>query len=489
MKKSLLILLSLALLWSCTQDNGDEQQQDVEVEQEDTQVETDDETSSRPDFGVEVDRDAFTLNAVADFNVVSGTGADQTSNLQAALDYLREWGGGNLIIPEGEYYFGGLYMRSGVHILVSKDAVLRPYQNRSDVIVNMIEFTPTWNEDPADDFVENSSISCLEEGEQYTVDYSDWSSDIEANATDPQLAYYSDELSVAEIEAINNGVFYRARFIRVRLARDFMIADANIKSNYTKCCGLLFVGANTEDIADLWEVWRPTNGVIRNCTISNASHGYGLAQTHAGEDLLFEDLSANGGVTLRLEPHVGVNVGVENIYGYNIYNEYGKAAVLFQPHYTHHGKVVIDGVESKSSANAILIRQGFTSDSYAPEDAEIGSFSSESTVTNVKATYGLDAQIEMKDVWIYDEQEYPKIHKEKVGNDPTFYQMEGPSYAPIFDDTDGTYTVTITALTYEGFPYENQQGILTAEMLEPKSQSDMWSIGNSLEIFNRPTSE
>ncbi len=442
---------------------------------------------SIPDnIGVTVDRNNFTRNVVSDFGVEPNTSADLTRSLQNALDEMNRYGGGNLIIPAGEYHFAGLYMRSGVHILVSKDAVLKPFKTSSDRIVNMIEYTPTWNEIPANEFVENSSISCLDEGEQYTVDYSDWSSDIEANGRDPQLAYYKDELAAAEQEAITNNEFFRVRFIRVKLARGFLIADANIKGNYTKCCGLLFVGANTPDVEMQWDVVRPTNGVIRNCSFSNASHGYGLAQTHAAKDLLFENLKSSGGVTLRLEAHVGVTVGIYNIYGRNIYNEYGKAAVLMQPHYTHHGKVIIDGVESKSAAHTILIRKGFTSDSYAPEDAEIGSFSSDSKISNIKSVWGEKAQIEMKDVWIYDEADYDKIAKVKVGNDPTFYQMEGASYDPIFDDTEGTYSVKCENISYEGFPYQNQQGILTAEMLAPKSQKDMWSIGNSLPIFNRP---
>ncbi len=111
------------------------------------------------------------------------------------------------------------------------------------------------------------------------------------------------------------------RFVRGRMVRNFLIADANIIGNYTTCCGMVFVGSDVDESTTTdWEVVCPTNGVVRDCKFTNASHGYGLCQTHAARQMLFEDLWCNGGVTLRLEAHNGGHVGLFDIYGHNIYN-------------------------------------------------------------------------------------------------------------------------------------------------------------------------
>ncbi len=400
----------------------------------------------------------LTCDAVKDYGVEKYTKENQTPKLQKALDDIESKGGGVLIIPKGEYRFAELYMRSGVHIKVSSDAILKPYYTPKTQNIIMVHFTPAAREIPHK-FVENCSISCLDEGKQYTVDYS-------------------------EIAPDKSETLHKVRFVVNRLVRNFTVADAKIMDNFTKFCGIIFVGATTQDVAGVWEVTQPERGVIRNCSINNASHGYGLCQLHAGDGLLFENLRARGGVTLRLEGHAGQNVGTQNIFGHNLYNEYGKSCVMFQPHVTRHGLVTIDGVKTKSSSFAVLIRNGFI-DKVAKQtdpNAEIGNFADGCRVTNIHSIYGREAQTEAKDVWMFEPEELQYI--KKVNKKGGAVQVEGASSAVVFDDTRGGYNVECTNITFEGFPASHPaNGIIKTEDL-PRAQKDTWAISKTVPAYN-----
>lgn len=82
-----------------------------------------------------------------------------------------------------------------------------------------------------------------------------------------------------------------SRFIICRLVKNFLIADAVIKDNYTKFCGLTLVPTTTKG-GDKWEVSLPTNGEIRNCSILNANSGYGLCQLHGAQSIYFRNIYA-----------------------------------------------------------------------------------------------------------------------------------------------------------------------------------------------------
>ncbi|MFR9661768.1 MAG: hypothetical protein SNF60_06865, partial [Rikenellaceae bacterium] len=353
-----------------------------------------------------------------------------------------------------------LYMRSNTHVLVSSKAVLKPYYTPKTFNVIMVHFTPAKKETP-NAFIENCSISCLDEGKQYTVDYREIMPD-------------GSEEGLKQV-----------RFIANRLVRNFTVADANILDHYTKYCGIIFVGASTQDIADKWEITRPTNGLIRNCRITDASHGYGLCQLHAADNILFTNIRAKGGVTLRLEGHAGQNVGTKDIYGKDIYNEYGKAAVMFQPHVTHHGMVTIDGVESKSSAFTILIRAGFI-DRAAKNDptAEVGTFPRGCTIKNIHGIYGRQAQTEAKDAWILDPSERKYVAKSK--KDDVYTQTEAPSSAVVFDDTRGGYDIKCTNITSEGYPsHFPKSGIIFTSDLLPRTQKQTTTIAKTIPAYSK----
>ncbi len=427
-------------------------QQEQEQEQESEQNST--------AYGATIDLDGYTLCAVDDFGLIPNSTDDQSAKLQGALNYLEQKGGGNLIIPAGEYYIAEIYMRSNVQIIVSKDATFRPYQTGASNII-LFNFTRT-SSDNKNDYVENCSITCLDEGEKYTVDYSDFTPD-------------------GSTEGVS-----QVRFVRARMVRNFTIADVHIEDNYTQYCGIIFVGSLTADVIDTWEVARPTNGVISNCSINNASHGYGLTQLHAANGLRFYNLRAKGGVTLRLEGHTGENVGVFDIYAEDLYNEQGKTAVMFQPHVVHHGTITIKNVTTVGSAFGVLIRSGFINNANLDNpDAEEGSYASDSTIDNIQCSYGRTSQIEEKDCWIYDPNEYQYIEKTAISNDCS--QVVGPSYAAVFDNTDGDYIVTCTNISFSG-DYVNHPecGVLYTSDINAQGryQDDTWAIGATITAFD-----
>ncbi|MFR9667737.1 MAG: hypothetical protein SNF68_07190 [Rikenellaceae bacterium] len=506
-RTNLLFAMLMFMVVACAEDPETTPESNEPTEENNTT--TSDVLAMPTTYGTAVDRSALTRDAVIDYGVESGTSEDQTSKLQAALDDLNKWGGGNLIIPEGEYHMYKLCMRSNVHILVSSKAVLKPYYKGYDwqQNINMIEFsysdTSKDGQDGCELFVENCSISCLEgEGSMYTVDFSSFYSDVENNVNlyspmfPPSGITYDQLIDQLYVDA--DGMCF-VRFVRGRMVRNFLIADANIIGNYTTCCGMVFVGSDVdESLTSDWEVVCPTNGVVRDCKFTSASHGYGLCQTHAAREILFEDLWCNGGVTLRLEAHNGGHVGLFDIYGHNIYNEYGKAAVLLQPHSTHHGTMTIEGVTSVSSAFGVLIREGFTGSTSS--GTANGTFADDCRINNINITYGVNAQIEEKDVWTYDESEYDTICNVRKATTTTvknnayiymyedFNQFEGASYAPVFDDTDGTYTVTCTNITYNDFPAEIfdkyiKDGVIYSGDL-PKASGYIWTAAyDRLSVF------
>ncbi len=464
-----LILISLALfataLISC--EEAEPQNDNLGILPDDGSgggSESNDSLISLPDtLGCTIDIYATTRNVVEDYGMQSSTTLDQSAKLQAALDDMESIGGGNLLIPEGTYCFSEVYMRSNVHLRVSEDATLRPVRSATGGSVIMLHFTPS-NTEVDSSYLSNCSVSCYD-GDQFTVDYSDFN---------PDETYNIDGSNIDNM----------IRFIRCRLVHKFRIEDVRILDNFTKYCGIIFVGADTDDEiveAQNWPITGPVNGVISNCSTNNASHGYGLCQLHAADSLLFDNMRATGGVTLRLEGHTGNNVGVYNIYGRDISSTNGKCAVMFQPHVFHHGKVLIDGVRSEGSAFAVLIRPGFINNANIDNpDACKGTYDSDSHIDNIHAVYGINAQIEEKDLWIYETDQYEYVVNVERGNG--CYQEEGPSYAPVLDNTEGNdtsegqYDITCTNITYEGFPESlPESGIIYTEDL-PRSQSDTWSI-------------
>ena len=75
-----------------------------------------------------MDPNGLTMNLKADFGLVDDQAeSNQSERLQKAIDEVSAKGGGRLIVPKGVYRFGGINLKSNVHLLIEKDTVIKPY--------------------------------------------------------------------------------------------------------------------------------------------------------------------------------------------------------------------------------------------------------------------------------------------------------------------------------------------------------------------------
>jgi len=129
------------------------------------------------------------------------------------------------------------------------------------------------------------------------------------------------------------------------MVKNFLIADLDVKDNFTTYCGITLTPLQTKRESKDWPVSRATDGTVRNCRIFNASPGYGLTQLHGAQSVHFEDIYAKGGVTLRLGTGaVGDKTAIYDISARNVVNEDGRCAVMLGPHSAMNGVVKVDGV-------------------------------------------------------------------------------------------------------------------------------------------------
>ncbi len=69
---------------------------------------------------------------ILDYGARAEAGVVNTVAIQAAIDACAEVGGGQVVVPRGEFLSGGLRLRSHVHIFLEAGAVIRTSTNRAD---------------------------------------------------------------------------------------------------------------------------------------------------------------------------------------------------------------------------------------------------------------------------------------------------------------------------------------------------------------------
>lgn len=399
----------------------------------------------------------YEKNIVKDYHMISSDRIDQSKLLQKAIDDISRRGGGRLIIPKGIYRFINISMKSNVHILVEGGTILKPFiknKKRNKIgelnVGNIFNFGSELDENGKYKLCNNSSIRGIK-GERYKVDYS--------------------ELPIGDKTKI--------RFALIRRSKNFKIADATIIDNYTKFCGIIFVPTAKDEIDGC-----PTNGEIVNCSIYNANSGYGLCQFHASKSLYLKNIYAKGGVTLRLEPDISSpNQGNYDLEAENIKNENGRAGVLMQPHTIKNGTVKINGVQTKSSSFGVLVKKGFIDNQNAKNpNAKIGYYGNNSIIANIYSEYGTHAQVDDKEVWIMkpDSSKYSLFRNNSYKNNSSFI---GPSIAPVYDETKGTYKVTYINISSKGFDNHSDTPLYFEDIKE--REKEKWEIINRLPNVDR----
>lgn len=325
------VLLVISTLWvgACEEKDLPEPKEEDKTEEKETEEE---ETDSEPEVEPEDIEDAtfykapttfgVTKNLVTDYGVDNTDKQDDSQKLQTAIDEISsQENGGKLIIPAGNYYLLSVHLKSNVHIEIDENAVIFPTFLADGRNHRVFEVGTA-------DAPGLENVSIVGTGEGFTVDFRE--------TTDVNLAVFS-----------------------LGLVTNFKLSNFSIEDNETIFASILISLARHGS----YYSW-PKNGIIENIKSYHANSGYGLVQTYAADNILFRDVHAQGGVTLRFETdnltmkEVGKG-GIRDIYGENVSAEDGLAAVMFSPHFMENGAVQIKGVHSKNCTVAVRVEEGF----------------------------------------------------------------------------------------------------------------------------------
>ncbi|WP_442509217.1 hypothetical protein SH528x_000773 [Novipirellula sp. SH528] len=407
-----------------------------------------------------MDPNGLTKNLKTDYGLVDDDAKNnQSETFRKAIADLAAKGGGRLIVPTGTYRLANVRLMSNIHLLIEKGTVIKPFWPKGDktVVFSLDAEQPKKiAKGQKEAYIENVSIRGL--GGRWTVDYSD--------------------------RFPNKGEGVRG--VIAKMVKNFLISDMDVKDNCTVYCGITLSPTNTKikDVTN-WEVSRATDGTIRNCRIFNGSPGYGMVQLHGAQNVHFEDLYADGGVTLRLETGaVGLHTAVYNITGKNIVCENGRCAVMMGPHSAVNGKVNIENVTAKGCSYAVQIGLGGVKESQLKLDpnAKPGSFAKGSSIKNIHAVFGMNAQVKKHSMQMIPEEYLKDL---RLWYDGKFFS--GPSIAPVQNETEGRYEVIIENVTSEGF--EHHKNIVTDEDARPGKWSktfDDWKSKYGTKETKRP---
>ncbi|MER2490760.1 hypothetical protein [Catenovulum sediminis] len=265
---------------------------------------------------------SVSYNLVNDYGVNNNDNADDSALLQQAIDEISaQPNGGKLFIPAGDYYLLNVHLRSNVHIELASGATLYPTWNGDGRNHRIFEVGTAGNPK-----VENVSVIGRNNG--FKVDF--------RQSNDPNLAVFN----LGDVE-------------------NFKISNIRIEDNKTIFASLLVNAVKRGNNLD----W-PVNGIIEKIDQRNALFGYGVIQTYAADNILFRDLSGEGGITLRMETDNLImkelkQGGIRDIYAENISCKDGLAAVMFGPHFMENGSVQVNGVESDGCGFAVRVDKGF----------------------------------------------------------------------------------------------------------------------------------
>lgn len=308
----------------------------------------------------------LTKNLVQDYDVDNDFDTDDSAQMQRAINDISKNGGGKLIIPAGNYSFIDIEVKSNIHIEVHSAAVIRPTEYLEMSKNGKFKNYKIFSFGSKASIAENVLFTSNEKTKRCTIDLT--------QATNKRVAVFA-----------------------LRNIENFLFSDISIQDNQTVFSSFT-LGVTTHKEGHFF----PRNGIIKNCTTTNADYGYGLVQVQAGKNILFKNISGQGGVTLRLETgETKMNNlqkgGVHDIFGYNIECHDGNAGVMISPHAMHNGIVTIDGVTTTNCGFGVRIGAAFISKKYRQDIGLInGTFDPKSSVKNVKSTFGETAQVKPK---------------------------------------------------------------------------------------------
>ncbi|WP_017930701.1 glycoside hydrolase family protein [Robiginitomaculum antarcticum] len=335
---------------------------------------------------------------------------------QRAIDVVNQKGGGQVIVPAGQYQIFNVDLKSGVHVMFEPGVTLVPGNGRGANLFNC------GNSGSA-----VSDVALVGPAERFTVDFT-------GDNVTPEVT--------------------KLRVIGVGDCDGFRFENFNVIDNYTVFSSLIFGwdGHSGE------RAKHGRNGNVENITATNAHYGYGAIQAHSGENIIFRNIKSVGGVAVRLEtgliPMNKAQVGgLNDILVEGAYSQSGQAALMFQPHTMQHGSIVAQNIVSDGSEYAVSIAAPFVSRTrYTSEDnLKPGKYDS-LIIDNVKSTY-TDGPIITRYTHLkyYPEALHPMITR--VAGAISQPELRGPSIAAVSMQDTLSQNISITNVEAIGFKH------------------------------------
>lgn len=351
-----------------------------------------------------------------DFGAIGDGKIDDSAKLQKALNKISNTGGGTVFIPKAQYVFSGIKIKSNTHIEIEAGTVIRPVKSflkggkakKGTKLSSITIF----------DFGKRSgqieNVSIVGKGGAYIV----------------ELHAYKPGITVFGMGNVDN----------------FQISNVNVKDALTKFSAITMGPSAKKDTVRGF----PTNGYVSNFTQTGAAYGYGVVQTQAAQNVLFENLHGEGGAVLRMETGAkGVNDdqfgGLANVIGKNISCKDGNAAFMISPHAMHNGVVAVDGVRSDGCGFAVRIGHGYIAKKYSNPNLEAGTYAQGTRVSNIHSKFGKNAQLKSKHFKYMPERLLGEIASESEDGS----SHRGPSIAPVLNIAN--YPIEVSRVTSEGF--------------------------------------
>lgn len=367
---------------------------------------------------------AVVYNLQNDYNVDSSFDTDDSEKLQRAIDDAYAMGGGKIVIPEGDYSFADINIKSNIHLSISSSAVIRPTELSENIDKNYTIFIA---QSESVDPIENFSITS-----------------------------YGGGSFVFDLRELSDG-YENIRCIHLYNVYNFEIENVCIEDRETVYAAIAFSGENFDNV-----IYGPRKGVIQNVENYNSIYGYGLIQIQYGQDLLFKNIYSLGGVTLRFESHTTSYYEtscidyITRVVARDVVCECGHAAVMLSPHFIKNGWVDIRGIEGVDCESTLLIESGFVTTEQEEMGLSAGYFSCESKFRDISAQFSAtEAQVHPKHfVYMVDELTYLL-----PSTDP-WDAKAGPSIAVILHTADYSVNYSSDDITAATDFLESQHVVL-----------------------------
>ncbi|MCG9793695.1 T9SS type A sorting domain-containing protein [Flavobacterium algicola] len=314
---------------------------------------------------------------------------DGTAALQALIDDVTLQATGGTIKLSGNIKLSNIYLKSNVHIDISKGTIIKGDLTLTKAAIFEIGDTPT--------LVENVKIFCSQ-----------------SDRSKP-----NDDLTEKFVFDLTEfGMNGKIRAIMLSNVANFWLSDIYIKDALTQFNGITLnpyiIQTSTDNsvhqgLRDYKIIGSPSKGEIRNVYGKDQHYGYGLIQIQSARNVNFVKLSGNGGVILRMESGSNIQyVGTDNeqelgiikgIKASDINQTNGFAAVMMSPHGRVNGDVYLENIKSTSSTFAIVMATGFfdaelkdaNGNLVDPVKFKKGRFAGPIVIKNVDATFGINA--------------------------------------------------------------------------------------------------